>query len=176
MRIRQLTPKDVGQFVEHLWLPFAREMESTGEWNRLATDVDLDAEAREYRHQQLADDNVRTWIAVDDSSAGPTASPHREFAGYLAASYHESPPVFARGNRVHVDGLFVHEEYRGTGLASGLLDRARDWGVDRDCEELTLSVGAPNDRARAFYEREGFEVRRCRMACPIARDDAAERL
>lgn len=175
MRIRRLTSDDVSRFVEKLWLPFSREMESNGDWNELATDVDLHAEAVAYRRDRLADGDTRTWVAVEPDSSRVEDSTEA-FAGYLRASYHESPPVFARGNRVHVDGLFVHEEYRGTGLASDLLDRARDWAVDRDCEELTLSVGAPNDRARAFYEREGFGVRRCRMACPIARDDAAERL
>jgi len=167
MQFRRLTDEDVSRFVEELWLPFAREMEGYGEWNELADDVDLAAAASEYRREQLADDDQRTWIAVDELDPAVPSESGAEFAGYIAASRRESPPVFARGAKVHVDGLFVNERYRNTGLASDLLSRARDWAADLDCEELTLSVGEPNDRARAFYEREGFETRRHRMATPL---------
>ena len=65
MQIRRLTSHDVPRFVEDLWLPFSREMESKGDWNELATDVDLHAEAVQYRREQLATEDVRTWVAVD---------------------------------------------------------------------------------------------------------------
>ncbi|MFB6234714.1 MAG: GNAT family N-acetyltransferase [Halopenitus sp.] len=176
MRIRRLTSDDVHQFVEDLWLPFAREMESNGEWNELATDVDLHAQAVAYRRDRLTDGDARTWIAVDPDGARADDSADA-FAGYASASYRESPPVFARGNRIHVDELFVHEAYRGTDLASDLLDLAHDWAVELGCEELTLSVGEPNDRAQAFYEREGFTIRRRRMARPVEKPErSAERL
>lgn len=175
MEIRQLTADDVDRFVETLWLPFAREMESYGEWNRLAEDVDLETESREYRRKQLADEDVRIWVAVDATSDTKMDSEadSGEFAGYVAASYHESPPVFARGNRVHFNGVFVHERYRGTDLATDLVACARDWARHLDCEELTVSVGGPNDRARAFYEREDFDVRRHRLACQVETTDAS---
>lgn len=176
MRIRQLTDDDIDRFVEDLWLPFSREMERTGEWNELATDVDLHAEAVAHRREQLTDEDVQTWVAVDpDSRRGD--DPTQAFDGYVSASYRESPAVFARGNRIHVDELFVHEAYRGTDLASDLLDLAHDWAVELGCEELTLSVGEPNDRAQAFYEREGFTTRRRRMARPVEKPErSAERL
>lgn len=166
MQIRRLTSHDIPRFVAELWLPFAREMESKGDWNDLATGVDLHAEAVAYRRERLADEDVQTWIASDPDGGRGDDSP-AALAGYVSASYRESPSVFARGDRIHTDGLFVHEEYRGTGLASDLLDRPHDWATDRDCEELTLTVGDPNDQARAFYEREGFEARRHRMARPV---------
>ncbi|MFB6171469.1 MAG: N-acetyltransferase family protein [Haloarculaceae archaeon] len=55
--------------------------------------------------------------------------------------------------------LYVREAARGTGLADALLERAlavaraQDLPLDR----LLLDVDASNERARAFYDRYGFE-------------------
>ncbi|MFC4357163.1 GNAT family N-acetyltransferase [Halobium salinum] len=55
--------------------------------------------------------------------------------------------------------LFVAPEHRGTGLADDLmaavLDAARDQTLPLD--RLVLDVDRENDRARAFYDRHGFE-------------------
>jgi ribosomal protein S18 acetylase RimI-like enzyme len=48
-------------------------------------------------------------------------------------------------------------------VADDLLDRASAWGRERDCERLGLSVDAENERARAFYERRGLELRRLKL-------------
>jgi ribosomal protein S18 acetylase RimI-like enzyme len=52
-------------------------------------------------------------------------------------------------------------------VADALLDRATEWGEERDCERVGLSVNAENDRARAFYERRGFEIRRLKLDRPL---------
>ena len=55
--------------------------------------------------------------------------------------------------------LFVAPEYRGTGVADDLmaaaLDAARAQRLPLD--RMVLDVDAENDRARAFYERHGFD-------------------
>lgn len=53
----------------------------------------------------------------------------------------------------YVAGIFVVEEFRSLGVGSALLDFAKN-----KKESLMLKVYQRNVRARAFYEREGFET------------------
>lgn len=57
-------------------------------------------------------------------------------------------------NGDHVEGLFVRPQRQGRGIGKALLDRARDAHG-----RLTLNVYRKNERAAAFYAREGFQVR-----------------
>lgn len=58
-----------------------------------------------------------------------------------------------------VNELYVRPDHRGTGIADGLMEAAL--GVARDqnlpLERVVLDVDRENGRARAFYERWGFE-------------------
>ncbi len=65
-----------------------------------------------------------------------------------------------------IDELFVLPEHRGRGLATALLERLA--GGDRslwpaEAAALTLEVSPGNQRARALYERLGFERRNLAM-------------
>jgi GNAT superfamily N-acetyltransferase len=144
-----------------LWSDFSREMAEMDPYNSLA-DGDLRAVQDDYRREALADDDQRVLLAVaggDDDGTAPV--------GYVTAERKASPPVFARGDRVNVGELYVREPYRGEGLADRLLDRAVAWGRERGCERVSLSVNVGNERARAFYERRGFEPRRLKLDRPL---------
>lgn len=153
-----------------LWLEFAAEMARQDPHNELA-DIDLRSAQREYRREALADPDARTFVAVVDAADttdggtedGGPATDDAGLVGYVTVSYESSAPVFARGDRIDVGELYVREAYRGTGLADRLLDRCADWGRERDCERVRLSVNVDNDRARAFYERRGFEPLRVKL-------------
>ena len=151
--IRRLREGDVRSLVEDLWLPFAREMESVADRNRLADDIDLVAAGVDHRKSRFDDDEAVTWVAVDGG----------ELVGYAAASVESTPPVFAAGDRLHLGELYVREPYRGEGVAGDLLDRVDETAAARDCERVTLDVDVANERARAFYEKRGFSIARHRM-------------
>ncbi|MFB6305102.1 MAG: N-acetyltransferase family protein [Haloferacaceae archaeon] len=55
--------------------------------------------------------------------------------------------------------LYVRPGARGTGAADALLSAAVETarGQDLPLDRLVLDVDADNDRARAFYDRHGFE-------------------
>ncbi|MGM0446977.1 MAG: N-acetyltransferase family protein [Methanobacteriota archaeon] len=55
--------------------------------------------------------------------------------------------------------LYVAPEYRGTGVADDLIDAALALAADQDLplDRMVLDVDAANERARAFYDRRGFE-------------------
>jgi GNAT superfamily N-acetyltransferase len=67
--------------------------------------------------------------------------------------------VPARGapHAAHVWMLFVREPWWGSGLARRLLERAEDVALASGRRELRLQTPAEHARARAFYEREGWE-------------------
>jgi len=69
-----------------------------------------------------------------------------------------------------IENLYVRPDRRGQGIGSALLGtaegRLRDAGVD----VIALEVMAPNDDARRFYRRHGYEPHRIEMEKPIADD------
>ncbi|MEF8906731.1 MAG: GNAT family N-acetyltransferase [Haloarculaceae archaeon] len=58
-----------------------------------------------------------------------------------------------------VNELFVRDSYRGTGLADDLMEAALVVAREQDTplERVVLDVDPDNERARAFYDRWGFE-------------------
>jgi ribosomal protein S18 acetylase RimI-like enzyme len=55
--------------------------------------------------------------------------------------------------------IYVAPDHRGTGVADGLMDAAVAFARDQDLplDRLVLDVDRENDRAKAFYERHGFD-------------------
>jgi GNAT superfamily N-acetyltransferase len=52
--------------------------------------------------------------------------------------------------------MWVALELRGTGVASGLVERVVDWARDHRAERVCLSVEPDNERAARLYEKCGF--------------------
>jgi len=55
--------------------------------------------------------------------------------------------------------IYVAPEHRGTGVADDLMDAALDVAREQSLplDRLVLDVDRENERAKAFYERHGFE-------------------
>jgi len=55
--------------------------------------------------------------------------------------------------------IYVHPDCRGSGLADDLMEAAVGFARDQTLplDRLVLDVDRENDRARAFYERHGFD-------------------
>ena len=54
--------------------------------------------------------------------------------------------------------MWTHEGFRGTGLAETLVNAVCRWARDDGGEELILWNADGNERARRFYERQGFAL------------------
>ena len=73
-------------------------------------------------------------------------------------------PASRAGNPVgepglaHMRNLFVAEEHWGTGLARDLHDAALDASRERGYTAMRLFVASGQERARRFYEREGWSA------------------
>ena len=56
-----------------------------------------------------------------------------------------------------LEGIYVHEQDRGTGVGRGLLRAVRTWALDRGCSELGSDAHLDNVASHAFHRAVGFE-------------------
>ena len=55
-------------------------------------------------------------------------------------------------------GMMVADGWRGRGVGSALLEAAVDWARNNGAHKVALQMWPHNERARALYEKFGFEV------------------
>ncbi|WP_423746291.1 GNAT family N-acetyltransferase (plasmid) [Haladaptatus sp. SPP-AMP-3] len=151
MRIRRLRGTELVQFVDELWLPFAREMATMDDFDTLA-DSGVRVNVLSYVKDRFSDADIATFVAEDDG-----------LIGYVSVEKRASPPVFARGPRGYIDGLFVRRGRRREGIASALLERAEAWARRLGCEFVSLDVHADNHVAQSLYRRDDYVTKRHRM-------------
>lgn len=68
------------------------------------------------------------------------------------------PRIFETPLQAEIAGLIVDEAARGAGLGRELLAAAADWARAQGCRAIRVRSNVVRERARAFYEREGFVV------------------
>lgn len=78
--------------------------------------------------------------------------------GYASAEERREPETpYKRASAVlHVHAMAVAESERGRGVGGALMAALRAEAARRRLEGMTLEVYAFNERAQAFYAREGF--------------------
>jgi GNAT superfamily N-acetyltransferase len=68
------------------------------------------------------------------------------------------PRIFETTLQAEIAGLIVDESARGVGLGRELVAAAEAWARARGCRVIRVRSNVVRERARAFYEREGFVV------------------
>ena len=106
---------------------------------------------------EAADAQVRTWWNDEHLTSAITG-------GTVIVARDRSRVVgVAQWGRLGADPviykLYVHPEFRGGGLGPQLIARLID-DLPADAERVFVEHVAANERAAAFYEREGFAVER----------------
>lgn len=96
-----------------------------------------------------------------------------DIAGYIVGSLGLS--IEAGGRFLLIDELYVTPACRGRGLARALLASLLPYARAHGCRTVELEVGWENDRARAWYERLGFERHR-RFFCSTTVETLSLRL
>ncbi len=153
------TEASVRRFIEELWLSYERTLEQTVKRFALNDDDELiDAEV-EFRLDRLTEPEYELLVVLDtDDPVESIASTDAELVGFISTEIEDSPAVFDTPDSLRIGDFFVTEPFRGSGLATELVA----WAVDRadreDCPELSLEVDIDNERAKAFYDRLGFET------------------
>lgn len=82
-------------------------------------------------------------------------------------SFYPDKDYFTDHPRAYVDNLAVAQESEGKGVGRALLDSVERWARDQGYREVVLDVFAGNQRAIAFYERQGYRPDHIRMAKPL---------
>jgi ribosomal protein S18 acetylase RimI-like enzyme len=79
-------------------------------------------------------------------------------AGFVDMQKSSNPeyPMFVPKDFAFVDNLYVSPEFRGTGLAHTLFEKAKEWAREKGLSSIQLKVYNKNQSAIRFYEREGL--------------------
>ncbi|WP_418282807.1 GNAT family N-acetyltransferase [Halorubrum sp. DTA98] len=109
----------------------------------------------------VADDERCVTVAIEEGPGGngdgdgdsPLADP---VVGYVFCLPERLAFVW---DAAVINELYVAPHHRGTGVADDLMDAALELAADQDLplDRVVLDVDRGNERARAFYDRHGFE-------------------
>ncbi|AEN07285.1 GCN5-related N-acetyltransferase [halophilic archaeon DL31] len=157
MEIRPYEPADA----EGLWqrkrdFELGLGSDTGGDEKRSQYEGKLDADYREewleWVERCVAEDERCVTVAVDESEK-TSADAVVGYAFVLPESHR-----FIWDAAV-LNELFLSPAHRGTGVADELMTAATDLARDQDLplDRLVLDVDQENDRAKAFYDRYGFE-------------------
>jgi ribosomal protein S18 acetylase RimI-like enzyme len=83
-------------------------------------------------------------------------SPGGERAGYVFATTKHD--YFTRAAHAHVEILAVESAAQGRGVARALMDAIEQWAERRRYGWVTLNVFDRNARAKALYDRLGYQL------------------
>ena len=158
----------VHRFVEECWLPFWRDLGEAVDEQHLGPDLDRDQVVANLLDGYDVPDR-RCWVVLDEPT-DPRASLDEMdavFAGWLNAGLEHTDRFLDAPERLFVGNVYLRPAYRGSGLADRLVARALQYAREEGCVELTLDVEAANERARAYYEKLGFEPRRQRLSVAL---------
>ena len=81
-----------------------------------------------------------------------------QIAGFVDIKKSSNPPypMFRPKDFALVDNLYVSPEFRGTGLAHALFEKAKEWAKEQGFSSLRLKVYNKNEAAIRFYQKEGL--------------------
>jgi len=106
----------------------------------------LDTKTADRFREELADERFE-FVVAEDAGA---------IAGYVKLGP-PGLPVETPRDTVELCQLYVLKPWHGTGVATGLMERALEIVHRKAARHVQLSVYVDNHRARRFYERYGFE-------------------
>ena len=66
---------------------------------------------------------------------------------------------FVHGKHLYIDDLVTTKAMRGLGIGAKLLKEGERIAKEQGCVALRLCTGTANERAKKFYEREGWSLR-----------------
>ncbi len=107
-----------------------------------------------YRERWLA--WVDRCVADDERCVTVAVDPDGDVVGYVFCLPERMTMIW---DAAVINEVYVAPSHRGTGLADDLMNAALTLAADQDLplDRVVLDVDPANERARAFYNRHGFE-------------------
>lgn len=90
---------------------------------------------------------LRVFVATRDS----------ELVGFIEISLRPYAEGCVSSPVPYIEGWFVSEAHRGSGVGRALVDAALDWARSEGYEEIASDILATNEKSRAAHEALGFE-------------------
>lgn len=76
-------------------------------------------------------------------------------------------PFMLPGKYCYIMDIIVTENHRGKGFGTALMNAAKDWAKERDCNFINLDVLVNNPGAIILYEKLGFIPKAQEMYCKL---------
>jgi len=119
--------------------------------------------SREFLADWLADEAGQLWVGEENGRV----------VAFIYVKYYEQTthPVLQPHSVVYVHDMVVAEDYQGSGVAQALMDQVVDWAKEKGADNLRLQVFEFNQRAQAFYAKQGFTTSSRRMWRPVGKSE-----
>lgn len=147
--IRQATLDDGEELLE-LWHGFTDHLSKHDD--RYEHKENADDRWLQYFENQLIDSKYGTVIVAEDEASD-------ELVGVLEARIMGNHPIFRLQDHGYINGHFVAQEHRDSGVGSALLDEVHDWFTEssKDIDFYRVDVIHGDEYSETFYETNGFE-------------------
>ena len=76
-------------------------------------------------------------------------------------------PFMLPGKYCYIMDIIVTKNHRGKGFGTALMNAAKDWAKERDCNFINLDVLVNNPSAIKLYEKLGFIPKAQEMYCKL---------
>lgn len=129
-----------------------REIES-GDYNGLMelylhlheTEIPSFETARSTWEKILSDENYHIIVAEEDGAIVSSCTV------VIVPNLTHGPRPYAR-----VENVVTHADYRGKGLATACLNRAKEIAISANCYNIALLTGSKKESTLKFYEKAGY--------------------
>jgi len=145
VRVESATTGDLDALVE-AWIALATEQRDHD--SHLFADADAGRIRESMAHHVVAD----TCLVARPTDEAATGS---RFLGFVTFSV-DADDYVLDVDRGTVENIHVDPDHHGEGVGAALLAAAEAALADRGVDVVSLEVMAANDRAREFYDREGY--------------------
>ncbi len=108
--------------------------------------------------EMMKDSEKRLWVSVKDSTV----------LGYAICKImkYGDPPMRER-TCLWIDDLCIHPDCRRMGIGEALINTAVEFAKEQRYAAAELNVWSFNEKAIAFYDKQGFKPQRTVMELPL---------
>ena len=148
MKLQLADDNDIETIVD-LWRSLALEMEPYSKFNEL--DGDVQKKAEKGWRKKMKSDKIEVYLVKKDG----------EVIGFTDLK-HDSHSTRDIKRYTKIVDLFIEEEYRSQGIGTEVVDKVKKIAKRKDSQYLKVSSEWHNERARDFYEGNGFTEKQVR--------------
>lgn len=84
--------------------------------------------------------------------------------GYLAGNT-KAENAYLIIKVAEIDNMFVDNDYRGKNIGSMLIDKFKEYCIDKGITTFKVNASAPNTKAIEFYKKNGFKEHDITLWC-----------